>query len=72
MELIFTSYSEIHIKQFHGMLLKYSSKDERHRGEYKKFPNSVEAFGSDGKSLEIIPYVDNLFVAPTGIFLRSL
>jgi Fic family protein len=59
MELIFASYSEIqfdenHIKQFHSILLKYSSKDERHRGEYKKFPNSVEAFGPDGKSLGII------------------
>lgn len=31
------------------MLLTYSSKDERHRGEYKKFSNSVQAFAADGR-----------------------
>jgi Fic family protein len=46
--------SENHIKQFHGMLLKYSSKDAAHRGEYKKLPNNVEAFAADGKSLGVI------------------
>lgn len=46
--------SENYIKQLHGMLLKYSHKDERHRGEYKKFPNNVEAFDSDGKSLGVV------------------
>lgn len=59
METIFSSFKEIplsenHIKQLHGMLLKYSSKDERHRGEYKKFVNSVEAFDGQGKSLGVI------------------
>ncbi len=59
METVFASYrdipvSENHIKQLHGMLLKYSTKDERHRGDYKKFPNHVEAFGSDGKSQGVI------------------
>lgn len=46
--------SENHIKQLHGMLLKYSTKDTAHRGEYKKFPNNVEAFDADGKSIGII------------------
>ena len=59
MELIFESYSKIqidanHIKQLHQVLLKHSSKDARHRGEYKKFPNHVEAFAEDGRSLGII------------------
>lgn len=59
MDLIFTSFKEIpfnenSIKQLHSVLLKFSSKDERHRGEYKKFPNNVEAFDSKGKSLGII------------------
>ncbi len=48
------SFSENYIKQLHGITLKYSEKDERHRGEYKKFPNSVEAFDSDGKSIGVI------------------
>lgn len=59
MEMIFTSFKDIpftenHIKQFHSVLLKYSTKDDRHRGEYKKFANSVEAFGPDGKSKGVI------------------
>jgi hypothetical protein len=32
------------------VLLKYSIKDEEHRGHYKKVNNNVEAFASDGKS----------------------
>lgn len=59
MGTIFDSWEHIpltenHIKQLHGMLLKYSTKDVAHRGEYKKFPNNVEAFNADGKSLGVI------------------
>ncbi len=59
MELVYQSYSEIplsenHIKQLHQVLLKYSDKDERHRGHYKKFPNHVEAFDENGKSAGVI------------------
>ena len=38
------NFSENSIKQLHGWVLKFSDKDQRHRGEYKKFPNHVEAF----------------------------
>lgn len=34
--------------------MKYSSKDLRHRGEYKKLPNHVEAFDRDGKSAGVV------------------
>ena len=59
MDLIFDSYREIsitenHIHQLHGVLLKYSHKDERHRGAYKKLPNHVEAFDETGKSLGVV------------------
>ena len=59
MELVFESFAEItltenHIRQFHGVLLKYSEKDARHRGEYKKFPNSVEAFDEEGRSVGVV------------------
>lgn len=59
MELIFASYGEItltenHIRQVHSILLKYSTKDERHRGEYKKLPNHVEAFDDTGRSIGVI------------------
>jgi hypothetical protein len=56
MDMIFESFESItptenHIKQLHGVLLKYSKKNQEHRGHYKKVPNHVEAFGPDGKSL---------------------
>lgn len=59
METVFANWAEIgftenHIKQLHRDLLKYSTKDERHRGEYKVLPNHVEAFDADGKSLGVI------------------
>jgi len=49
-----TPFTENFIKQFHRDLLKYSGKDARHRGEYKKHTNNVEAFDTDGKSLGIV------------------
>ncbi len=59
MDIIFSSWESIpftenYIKQLHLILLKYSPKDVRHRGEYKKFSNSVQAFDADGKSLGIV------------------
>jgi Fic family protein len=69
MEAIFDSYSTIHftenyIKQLHSMLLRHSNKDERHRGEYKKLSNNVEAFDPDGKSLGIIFETASPFETP--------
>src|SRR5262245_30082023 len=57
--LVFESSREIpldenHIKQLHGILLKFSSRDEHHRGDYKKLPNNVEAFDEHGRSVGII------------------
>lgn len=59
MEMIFASaqdinLSENHIRQLHGVLLQHSSKDERHRGNYKTHPNHVEAFNEDGESIGIV------------------
>ena len=59
MEIIFESNSAItltenHLKQLHRELLQYSSKDERHRGEYKTHNNHVEAIGPDGESVGIV------------------
>jgi len=47
-------FSENLIKQLHRWLLKYSDKDARHRGDYKKFSNSIEAFDATGKSLGVV------------------
>ena len=59
MELIFDSYndlylSENHIQQLHGILLKYSEKDDKYRGYYRKFSNNVEAFDGFGQSTGVI------------------
>ncbi len=59
MEMVFGSWEEItltenHIKHLHRDLLKYSSKDQRHRGEYKTLDNHVEAFGPEGESLGVV------------------
>lgn len=58
-DIVFENWAEISltenvIKQFHKDLLKYSHKDEKHRGEYKKLSNNVEAFDQEGKSLGIV------------------
>lgn len=59
MDLVYQNHADIpltenYIKQLHITLLRHSTKDERHRGEYKKFPNSVEAFDPEGNSLGVI------------------
>lgn len=59
MNVIFQNYTEIpitenYIKQFHRDLLKYSEKDNWHRGNYKTSTNHVEAFDVDGKSLGVV------------------
>lgn len=69
METVFANSENIpltenHIRQLHRDLLQYSSKDERHRGEYKTRDNHVEAFGPDGKSLGIVFATANPFDTP--------
>lgn len=69
METVFAHWRNIpltenHIKQLHRDLLRYSSKDERHRGEYKKHVNHVAAFGPDGESLGIVFHTASPFDTP--------
>ncbi|GAB3800725.1 Fic family protein [Spirosoma humi] len=40
--------SEAYLKQLHGILLRYSTKDQRHRGGYKTLSNQVMANYPDG------------------------
>ena len=58
MELIFESWTEIpltenHLRQLHGVLLRHSDKDERHRGHFKTNPNHVIAFDAEGNLLNL-------------------
>ncbi|CAN5660129.1 Fic family protein [soil metagenome] len=57
-------FTENHIKQLHRDLLKYSEKDDRHRGNYKTAPNNVEAFGPAGESLGIVFKTASAFDTP--------
>jgi Fic family protein len=59
METVFQAWADIpltenHIKQLHRDLLRYSEKDERHRGEYKTLRNDVGAFAADGNMIGIV------------------
>ena len=69
MEILFTSWETIPItenyfKQLHSILLKYSDKDERHRGQYKQVDNHIEAFNQEGKSLGVILATASPFETP--------
>ncbi len=53
LEIIFESYADIkisknYIQQLHQRLLKYCTKDDRHRGIYKNLSNKVVANSPDG------------------------
>lgn len=59
MDLIFQSYADMpltenHIRQLHQVLLRHSTKDARHRGDYKKLNNHVVAIDADGKEIGVI------------------
>lgn len=58
-EHVFSAYegmpfTENVIKQLHAELLRYSDKDARHRGEYKKIHSDIQAFDAEGKSLGVV------------------
>lgn len=46
--------TENHIKQLHRDLLRHSSKDQRHRGDYKSNTNHVSAFDVDGTEIGVV------------------
>lgn len=69
MNLIYDAWQDLrltenHIRQLHSKLLQYASKDQRHRGDYKKFTNHVEAFDVSGKSLGIVFATESPFETP--------
>jgi len=56
--------TENHLKQLHRDLLGRSGKDERHRGDYKRLPNHVEAFGPGGERLGVVLATASPFDTP--------
>ena len=57
-------FSENSIKHFHKELLKYSEKDELHRGEYKKKENKVEMIDGAGKSIGVLFDTTPVYLTP--------
>ena len=75
LDLISDSFSEIdvteiNIKNLHNQLLKYSAKDDWHRGDYKQHVNAVEANFPDGTKKIIFRTTDPGF--PTDDAMREV
>lgn len=75
MNTVLNSWQEIpitenYIKQLHRDLLRYSDKDERHRGEYKTIRNDIGAFNSEGKMVGVIFETATPFETPK--YMREL
>jgi len=56
---VFDSYQSLHLREslvtsLHNQLLKYSAKDDTHRGGYKKKENTVGVLGPDGNIAQIM------------------
>jgi Fic family protein len=69
MESIQSAWQDLRISegillQLHRDLLRYSDKDERHRGEWKSLDNHVAAFGTDGKQIGIVFETASPFETP--------
>lgn len=58
------SITEGILLQLHRDLLRYSGKDERHRGTWKTLPNHVAAFDTEGKEVGIVFKTASPFETP--------
>src|SRR5688572_25572148 len=69
MERVFESHDDIaitenHLLQLHRDLLRYSEKDNWHRGRYKTIPNNVAAFDEHGNQIGIVFETASPFETP--------
>jgi Fic family protein len=69
MKVVFENWQDIplsenYIKQLHGILLQFSKKDDRHKGNYKTVPNHVQAIDEHGHVLGIVFKTANPFDTP--------
>lgn len=69
MDMVFQAYEDLHltenhIRQLHQVLLRHSSKDERHRGSYKTLPNHVVARDVNGREIGVVFETATPFDAP--------
>lgn len=66
---VFDSYQTLPLREsmitaLHNQLLKYSTKDDTHRGGYKKKENTVGVLGPDGKVARIMFETTKAFLTP--------
>lgn len=52
------------LRQLHRDLLQHSTKDERHRGDWRSLPNHVAAFDANGRELGIVFETSSPFDTP--------
>lgn len=69
MDLVFSSWRDIpftenYLKQLHQILLRYSEKDVRHRGQYKTNSDSVAVFDENGVQIGIVFQTASPFDTP--------
>lgn len=57
-------FTESTIKHLHKELLKYTKKDQRHRGEYKATENKVEMIDESGKTIGVLFDTTPTYLAP--------
>jgi len=61
------SFSESTILHLHAQLLKYSDKDERHKGNYKHLENKVEMRADGGQVLDVLFDTTPAYLAPKAV-----
>jgi Fic family protein len=69
LQTIFDGYAEIKLTEstilhLHNQLLRYSDKDERHKGQYKHFENRVEMKDQSGKVLSVLFETTPAYLTP--------
>jgi len=69
MDLVFEASADLrvtenHIRQLHQLLLKHSTKDDRHRGEYKNLANNVVAIDENDREIGVIFETSTPFDTP--------
>jgi len=69
LENVFNSWKKLYfnesaVKHFHSELLKYVSKDKRHRGDYKKQENKVHMINEAGESAGVLSDTTLAYLTP--------
>jgi Fic family protein len=60
-------FSESTILHLHTQLLKYSDKDERHKGHYRHLENDVEMRAHDGRLLDVLFDTTPAYLTPKAV-----